>query len=303
MKQTLVIVSPCRIKSSGDALVVISRESKESLPLASLRDIVIATRHCLITGSAISLCISRKVTLTVCNDRHLPGALIIDPETLANRSAILRQQQDFDPQLAAELWRLIVRCKLRNQVEVLRNLGKTADGSAINSRAENVTRESATADEAASARRYWRVVSSQPIRRRTNDPRNNFLNYGYALIRSLLAQFLAVRGFDLRTGIHHCSRGNSLNLVYDLIEPFRPLVDEHVLQILAAEGANVHTSLTRADKVAIIRLLDKRVEVMGKVVTLRHACEQVASSFEEVLCKKNPSAIALPTIGRSRAAP
>lgn len=148
------------------------------------------------------------------------------------------------------LWKQIVETKIRNQAALLRKLGY--DGDKLKPCYMNVKSADADNREGIAARIYWsELFGAEFYRSREGSPPNNLLNYGYTILRAAVARAIMGSGLFPAFGIFHRNRYNSFPLADDVMEPYRPYVDELVYQLYR----NGNTQLTKKVKGELLRLL------------------------------------------------
>ncbi len=144
----------------------------------------------------------------------------------------LRQQIESSLPTRKRSWQEIIKCKNRNQADVLLELG--ADDRVIRRRIQKVLTNDSTNQEGVSAAAYWKAVLS--LFKTRSDPDgpfpSNALNYGYAVVRACVARSLVASGLHPALGIKHSNRGNAFVLADDIMEPYRPFVGIHLIQKL-----------------------------------------------------------------------
>jgi len=182
--------------------------------------------------------------------------------------------------LRKRIWRQIVRAKIRAQAATLTQLHGSDFG--LRALAPHVRSGDPANVEARAARRYWpRLFADLDFRRhRENEDQNLLLNYGYAVLRAIVARAICGAGLHPSLGIHHHQRYSTYPLADDLMEPFRPSVDQAV-----AEFCRTHEEFHRLDSAAkrqIISALTGRYLVDGQQRTLFDVAARTASSLAEV---------------------
>lgn len=161
-----------------------------------------------------------------------------------------RAQIDASEPLRKNLWKQTVEAKIANQAYLLNKLGK--DGSILRPLYENVKSGDADNREGIAAKMYWPTLFGDGfIRSREGATPNHLLNYGYSILRAATARALMGAGLLPSFGIFHRNRYNAFPLADDIMEPFRPYVDEAVYK-LYSDGA---TELDKAAKAALLHLL------------------------------------------------
>jgi len=187
----------------------------------------------------------RGALMVLCGSNHAPVAVCMPLDGHHGQNARMRAQWEAGKPLAKKLWREVVVAKIRWQAAVLESRGVPAD--AFNMLVRRVRSGDPDNIEAQAARRYWPLLMGEDFRRdRAAGGVNGLLNYGYTILRSLLARSVVAAGLHPSVGIHHANRGNAFALADDLIEPFRPLVDTMAVQLTARGYLEVTPEAKRA---------------------------------------------------------
>jgi CRISPR-associated protein Cas1 len=193
------------------------------LPFEDVRAVIIAARGVTITSNFLSALLEADAIVLHCDERYQPCGLTAPLSRLVNLR-VLEHQSKRPRRLNERLWHTMVRGKTLNQSRVLRR-------RELRSPHLELALKQDTFDEGNCARRYWQLyfpsigwVSSSRDRKQENAP-NQMLNYGYAVLAALCHRSLLIHGLLPQIGVHHKARYRSNPLVYDLMEPFRPVVD------------------------------------------------------------------------------
>ena len=232
-KQTLVFESPVELSLNGE-MVLISNRHTGNNTLRSLEDIrlvVIDNRMVRITVPLLTRLSELNVGVVFCDDRHMPVSMLMDLDSHS------LQSMRFQCQLAAkvptnkQLWKQIVEAKIRNQSLLLEMFGMGA--SLLSPYYNNVKSGDSTNREGVAAKVYWKKLMGKDfIRDRYGAAPNGLLNYGYALMRAMVARSLMSAGLLPSVGIHHCNRFDSFPLADDMMEPYRPFIDRRVKTLM-----------------------------------------------------------------------
>ena len=183
------------------------------------------------------------------------------------------------PEFKNRLWDKIVKNKIYNQATVL-EYAEVEESSHLMSLLDKVTNGDKLNIEAQTAQTYWKSVfidSFHYFTRTMPDIRNSALNYGYAIIRSIIANTLSCKGFVLYDGIHHISELNQFNLADDIIEPFRAFVDFEVYEMFQNEGC-LKKQLDSELKKRLLNIVDMEVYIEDKKYTLINAIDKYCDS-------------------------
>ncbi|MDW8313262.1 MAG: type II CRISPR-associated endonuclease Cas1 [Burkholderiales bacterium] len=244
------IAEDCRHVSVSRGFVVVRETEGERKELARIPidDVaaVIANGHGLTyTNNLVVALAQRGAPLAVCGPNHNVVGMLVPVE------GHHVQAKRFDAQIGARkpllkrAWTQIVRAKLSQQAAVLEAVG--APSVPLTALAKRVRSGDPDNLEAQAARRYWALLFGEEFRRDPREPgANGLLNYGYTILRTCMARSVVAAGLHPTVGLHHANQGNSMRLVDDLIEPFRPLVDFKVWKLLRLGEKEVTASSKRA---------------------------------------------------------
>lgn len=290
MKQTLYFGNPCHLSVANDQLrIAIPAPSDNpgaagtvtTRPLEDIGIMVIDTPRATMTASVFSGLMKYGAALIVCDSRHLPSGLMLNLEGHSSQSERFRTHLTATLPLKKQLWQQTVSAKIHNQAMALRQLNLD---QALNMLAWEKKVRSGDPDnfEATAAVYYWKTyLASFPgvTRRRDGDEPNSMLNYGYAILRAIIARALVAAGMHPTLGIHHRNKYNPYCLADDIMEPYRPYVD-----IIVASIVRDNPDATIADKGVKRQLLsipvcDVRIGNLRRPLSTA-AAETAASLFK-----------------------
>lgn len=187
----------------------------------------------------------RSVPIVLCASNHAPVSVVWPLEGHHAQGARLRAQIDASKPLQKQLWRQVVAAKIRMQGQVLAANG--AEAGAFAMLARKVRSGDPDNVEAQAARRYWKALFGPAFYRDQNaDGTNALLNYGYTVLRSLVSRAICASGLHPTVGIFHSNRANAFALADDLMEPYRPLIDQLVFNLVGAGIGEVSAIAKRA---------------------------------------------------------
>ena len=222
---------------------------------------------------------ARGVAVVLCNSNYLPAAWLWPVEGHHVQAMRMRCQLEASRPLCKRLWQSIVRAKISQQARVLDLLGIPGDEVLA------LTRRVRSGDpdnvEAQAARRYWPLLFGDDFRRqRYGGVANSFLNYGYAVLRAAVARAVVAAGLHPSIGIHHSNRSNSMCLVDDLMEPFRPMVDYTAVRLASLGEEDMTKEAKRA--LASVLMIDMATDrgATPFQTCLERAAQSLAQSFE-----------------------
>lgn len=273
--------APARLRVRSRQLVLQRDEAPEvTLPLADVAVVVVSHPQVSYTQAVLSELAEAGGAFIACNRQHLPVGMFLPLVAHHAQTERFAAQASASLPLRKRLWRQIVRAKIAAQAETLRELYGTDHGLAA---LVPLVRSGDTSNvEARAARRYWpRLFDDLRFRRDPdNEDQNLLLNYGYAVLRAIVARALCGAGLHPSLGLHHHNRENPFCLADDLMEPYRPTVDKAVVEYMSTHDAPY--GLESSAKQAIVAALTGRFLLDGQQRTLFDMAAATAGSLVEV---------------------
>lgn len=239
IKRTLYFGNPAYLSLKLEQLVVRMPDSQDNMdtvrtiPIEDIGILILDHKQITITQGLIEKLLDCNCALITCSSNHLPVGLMLPLYGNTVQNERFRYQLDASLPLRKQLWQQTVQAKIANQAAVL----KYATGSIHNNMqvwATDVRSGDSTNMEARAAAYYWKTLFQDIdgfVRGRDEDEPNNLLNYGYAIVRAVIARALVSSGLLPTLGIHHHNRYNAYCLADDIMEPYRPYVDRTVFDI------------------------------------------------------------------------
>lgn len=280
-----------RLRKERGFLVVAGPEGDLGrLPLDDLEVVLFAGRGLTCTGELMHSLAARAVPLVICDQRFVPSAVLWPVESHREQAGRIRAQAALPLPRRKRLWQELVQGKIRAQSEALRLAGVPASAR-IDALARLVKSGDGGNAEAEAARLYWPRLLGPDFRRdRDHAGVNALLNYGYTVLRAAVARAVMLAGLHPAFGLHHHAHHNTMPLLDDLVEPFRPVADLLALE-LARQSAPVPPPLDAAAKARLASL---------PAVDMAHA--GVASPVSECMLRLARSLAAACEDGRARLA-
>ncbi len=223
--------------------------------IEDLGALILQHRGIVITQQVIIACQKNKVVVLFCDEKHLPYSAIL-PIAESNKlhSKILKQQLAISLALKNRLWKQVIQNKIQQQLITLQLLNKKS--SRIERLATQVKSGDSSNCEATAAQIYWKKLFGAEFKRDSElEGINSLLNYGYSIIRAMIARAICSSGLHPTIGIFHKNQYNSLCLADDLMEPFRPWIDFLVYQI--AQKGNIN--IIKSNKQILLELMNDTV--------------------------------------------
>ena len=253
IKRALFFSTPFCLSLRDNQMVIRTKEEPDmqrSVPIEDIGFVVLEHRQTSVSLPLLNALSESNVAVIFCNEARMPNAMLMNLDSNKTQGESFRAQIEASEPLKKGLWKQIVEAKIRNQAALLHKLGKDADK--LKPFYMNVKSGDADNREAIAAKIYWAELFGRDfIRLRDGIEPNNLLNYGYTILRAAVARSLMGSGLFPAFGIFHRNRYNSFPLADDIMEPYRPYVDETVYDIYR-QGI---TELTPETKGRLLRLL------------------------------------------------
>lgn len=287
------ISNPAQLSAKDHQLVVKQGETV-SVPIEDIDALVIDSYGITLTTTLLTELATSSTTVVICDDKHLPASVLLPYSQHSRQAKASRQQLAISQPFKKQLWQKIIIRKILNQAAVLDKFNY--DNTALLELTSKVYSGDSTNRESLAARLYFSKLLDDATRRKPLWY-NAALNYGYAMVRSHIARHLAARGLVVSEGIFHRSELNSFNLADDIIEPFRPLVDNYIVgQLAPLHMGDPDASLSKLDRERIVDILNIRVIIDDKKYSLKHAVERTVESFVQSIEAGESSLLELPKL-------
>lgn len=293
IKKTLCFSNPAYL-SLRDAQLVIKLpevEKAENLtddfkkstqvtrPIEDIGVVVLDNKQVTITQGALEALLENNCAVITCDSSHMPVGLLLPLVGNTTQNERFREQLDASLPLRKQLWQQTMQFKIRNQAAVLGRCSE-AETRCMQVWANDVRSGDPDNYEARAAVYYWKSLFGHIpgfIRDRNGVSPNNLLNYGYAILRAVVARSLVASGLLPTLGIHHHNRYNAYCLADDIMEPYRPYVDLLVYYITEQYGVDIELSKDIKAELLSIPTLD--VTINGKRSPLMIAVSQTTASL------------------------
>lgn len=280
MKQ-IVIKMPQ--KNDGD--LPIGEDVIKTIPIEDTGIVILDNKQITITQGLMEALLENNCALITCDSKRMPTGLMLPLAGNTIQTERFKSQIEASLPLKKQLWQQTIEAKISNQAAVLKyvtdephiNMLKWA-GSVKSGDTENM--------EARAAVYYWKTVFDDEFFTRDNDSdgRNGLLDYGYAILRAIVARALVGAGLIPTLGIHHHNRYNAYCLADDIMEPYRPYVDKLVLDILEEDSC---ATISQSVKTKLLGLPVTEVVINERRSPLMLAVSQTVSSL--VKCYRGES--------------
>jgi len=255
-----------------------AEEGSRSIPIEDIGVLILDHQQISITHGLMNALEAHKCALITCSASHMPSGLFLPLDAHSLQSERFRAQIEATLPLKKQLWQQTVRMKIQNQARVLEEVYAHPQANML-AWVKQVRSGDPDNLEARAAAYYWaNLFPSLPkfTREREEAAPNALLNYGYALLRAVVARSLVSVGLLPTLGIHHHNRYNAYCLADDIMEPYRPYVDKFVQEIYEREYPE---SLTKDIKHRLLTIMEQDVIIDGITHPLSIATSLTASSL------------------------
>lgn len=255
-----------------------AEEGSRSIPIEDIGVLILDHQQISITHGLMNALEAHKCALITCSASHMPSGLFLPLDAHSLQSERFQTQIEATLPLKKQLWQQTVRMKIQNQARVLEEVYAQPQANML-AWVKQVRSGDPDNLEARAAAYYWaNLFPSLPkfTREREESAPNALLNYGYALLRAVVARSLVSVGLLPTLGIHHHNRYNAYCLADDIMEPYRPYVDKFVQEIYEREYPE---SLTKDIKHRLLTIMEQDVVIDGITHPLSIATSLTASSL------------------------
>ncbi|MBS4063173.1 MAG: type II CRISPR-associated endonuclease Cas1 [Chitinophagaceae bacterium] len=280
IKRTLYFGNPAYLKTLNEQLVMELPDTGETKQ-AAIEDIgllILDHRQITITQALLSKLLANNTAVITCDDTHHPTGMLLNLDGNSLQSQKHQAQLEASLPLKKQLWQQTVIAKIQNQAALL--IQEREEAKYLLKLAEEVKSGDADNCEAQAAAYYWKRVFPAFLefrRERYGPPPNHLLNYGYAILRALVARSLVASGLLPTFGIHHRNQYNSYCLADDIMEPYRPFVDKVVCDIVRMNGKFL--DMTPKMKAALLAIPAMDVQMGGQKSPLMNAVQRSTASL------------------------
>lgn len=277
IKRSILIENKSQINARNLQLIIKTESREASIPIEDIGFLVIDNSETYISLPALNLLVDNNASVIICNNKHLPNGMFLNLNSHHIQQEVFKHQINASVPLKKQLWQQTVKEKITNQGLLLEKItGKTNTFTYLTSK---VTSGDSTNMEGVAANFYWKDFFDCNFKReRFGDYPNNFLNYGYAILRGATARALSGSGLLNTLGIHHKNKYNAFALADDIMEPFRPIVDETVYGLMQN---NHEQELNTPIKSELVNILTRTVYFKSEKSPLMVALQKTASSLQQ----------------------
>lgn len=282
LKRTILIENKSAVTMKNQQLVLKTEVRESTIPIEDIGFLVLDHPEIYLSIPAMNYLIENNTSIIVCGKNHLPNGLFMNLNSHHIQQELFRNQIEASLPLKKQLWQQTIIEKIKNQGQLLEKITKSSNS--FDFLASKVLSGDSSNMEGVAAQNYWKNFPLPSLekdgikRERYGDYPNNFLNYGYAILRAATARALSGSGLLNTLGIHHKNKYNAFALADDIMEPFRPIVDEKVFEIMQHYDEQ---ELNTAIKAELLQVLTRTVYFKDEKSPLMVALQKTASSLQQ----------------------
>ena len=285
LKRAIYITNQVSLSVKNNQLVILPKDSTcSTIPIEDIGYVIIEHQQTMITIPAMNALSDNNVAVVFCGKNLMPRSMLLNLETSVIQGERYRHQIEATAPTKKQLWQQIIIAKIKNQSRLLAKLGK--NGDRLMPLYKNVKSGDIDNREGIAAKIYWRELFGHDFyREREGPPPNNLLNYGYAILRAAVARGLMGSGLFPAFGLFHHNRSNAFPLADDMMEPYRPYIDEIVYELYN----NGIDELNKEAKTRIVKALFCDTQFKNVLrpmdIGITYSCASLAKYFAGT-CKK-----------------
>lgn len=262
VKRTLCFTTPVRLSLSNRQIVITTRDNATTTrPVEDVGVVVLENLESTITTALLAYLTDNNVAVVTCDQKHMPSGLLLPLAYNSMPGLHSMDQIHASKPLMKQLWQQTVVAKINNQAALLR-ANTTETTTCMTAWANAVKSGDSDNLEARAAIFYWHNLFDKSLNFKRGDERiaiNSLLDYGYAVLRAIIARALVAAGLIPTLGIFHSNKYNGYCLADDIMEPYRPYVDRLVLSIIKEHGTECELTREVKSQLLTVPVLDVKI--------------------------------------------
>lgn len=257
--------------------MVVRGDEVTKIVLSEIGTLLIESTAVSLTTGLLAELAKRKVKVIFCDEKRNPSSEIVSYYGSHDTSNKVRKQIAWKQKTKEAVWTEIVSEKIRKQKELL-TLRRKDEAELLGQYLTEITWNDGTNREGHAAKVYFNALFGMDFTRTEDSYINAGLNYGYSILLSIFAREIVANGYITQLGLFHDNMFNKFNLASDMMEPFRILVDQQVIQMMP-------TKLEKEEKMQLVNILNQEVQIDGKIQYVNNAikiyCRSVFDALNE----------------------
>lgn len=280
--RTVVISNSSKLDYQLGFLVVRGQETKK-IHLGEIATLIIESTAVSLTAALLAEMIKKKIKVIFCDEKRNPCSELIPYYGSHDTSAKIKKQIDWSEDVKTAVWTEIVSEKIRKQAELLEEYGKN-EAEMLYGYIEELEFGDATNREGHAAKVYFNSLFGMDFTRTAENSINAALNYGYGIILSSFNREITSNGYLTQLALFHDNMFNPFNFGSDLMEPFRPIVDKVVRNMMPDK-------FEHEEKVKVLRILEQEVIISDRTELVSNAIKIYSRSVFDALNEGDVSLI------------
>ncbi len=279
IKRVLCFENPARLSLKLEQMVVELQDATRTVPIEDVGVVILDHKQITITHALLDALLANNCAIVTSNDKHLPVGLMLPLDGHNLQSERFREQIEASEPLKKQMWQQTIVAKILGQAHVL-GMQQIEHGNMLKW-AKDVRSGNTVNMEARAAAFYWRNMFEKDvfIRDPQGLPPNNLLNYGYSIVRAMMARALVGAGLLPTLGIHHHSRYDAYCLADDIMEPYRPFVDLKVMEMW--KKGSITSDISSEQKRQLLGVTTMDVNISGHRSPMMLAVQTTAQSVQK----------------------
>lgn len=283
MSWRVVVVSNSAKLDYQLGYLVVRQDTTTKIHLSEISVLLVETTAVSMTGYLLSELMKKKIKVIFCDEKRNPSSELVPFYGSHDTSMKIRKQIEWSKDTKAAVWTEIVADKIKKQSELLRLYAK-AEYKMLDSYIGELQFGDVTNREGHAAKVYFNALFGMDFTRTAENSVNAALNYGYGIVLSAFNREIVANGYCTQLGLFHDNMFNQFNLGSDLMEPFRPIVDRKVKELLPDK-------FEHEEKMRILSILNEEVTIGGKREYVNNAIKLYCKSIFDALNDNDPSLI------------
>lgn len=273
--RTIVISKSAKLDYQMGYMVV-RQENTTKIFLNEISTVLVETTAVSITGTLMCELIKNKIKVIFCDEKRNPSSELVPYYGSHDTSAKIRNQIVWCDDIKACVWTEIVTEKIRKQKELLERICKNKEAMMLNSYIDEMQYGDSTNREGHAAKVYFNALFGKDFTRASDCNINAALNYGYSIVLSSFTREIVANGYITQIGLFHDNMFNQFNLASDLMEPFRPIVDQTVYDMELQR-------FEKEEKMELVNILNRSVRINNRMEYVNNAIKIYCRSIFDAL--------------------
>lgn len=271
-----------------DNLEVMKQDNKVFIPLSDITMVVLEGNRTMLSTKLMSRMSQNNVGLVICDDNYLPVGIYLPYGQYHHYSKRAIKQSSWSDEQKGIIWQEVIRQKMNNQLTFARYSGVASERlELMEDLINNLQVGDTTNREGHVAKVYFDSLYGKSFTRNNNCLINAAMNFGYAILRSCMARIVVGNGLVTMLGIFHRNEFNSFNLVDDLMEPYRPLMDYWVNENVLDDKEY----LSYESRLKIIEFMNQKIRINNKKMTIDNSMQEYVQSFISAIDETDSSLV------------